>query len=520
MKNNYKKTKAKVASLLTIVLLLGYTGCNDVLDEQLYSQVAVDDFYHTQDEANLALNGIYTRLWDDSYRDGQMISFGDVAGVTLIGGGSANGSGDRSAINTEWNTFSWTADANELFTAWERFFLAINRANFLLARLEEAPIAEDAKSSISGQAKFLRALFYFNLVRIFGGVPLYVNPTTDLSETDKTRSSEEEVYSQIITDLQQAVDEMSPYSSADHASGRATSAAATALLAKVYLQQRDWENAAIEAKKVIDLGAFSLFDDYENVTNPDFSNGSELIFSIQHGGNANATSGLYQTRMIYLFGPPQQTTPDGLTVQFHYLKDLVIFQVRQDIFNTTPETYRKWWSMRNQMPYYYTQGLNVFVDDTVQMYAPFVVKYHHLDAGSGLLREGVDFPLIRYSDVLLTYAEALNEANSGPTQEAYGAINLVRQRARGASTANEQPANVYPDLSGMNQAQFRDAILEERRGEFIGEGHYRWDLIRHDRLISYAQQHGISNAQNHHTLFPLPGIELSRNPNLEQNPGY
>ncbi len=520
MKNNIEKPTVKIAAVSLLLLLLGFVSCQDVLEEKLYSQVAVDDFYQSLDEANLALNGIYNRLWDDSYRDGQMISLGDVAGGTLVGGGSANGSGDRSAIDTEWNTFSWSADANELFTAWERFYLAINRSNMLLTKMEEAPIAPEQKAVISGQARFLRALFYFNLVRIFGGVPIYTAPTVDLSETDKPRNSAEEVYALIVSDLQQAVVEMGPYDESAHAAGRATSAAATALLSKVYLQQRDWEQAAAEAKKVMDMGAFSLFDDYENVTDPDFSNGSELIFSIQHGGNANATSGLFQTRMIYLFGPPQQTTADGTTVQFHYLKDLVIFQVRKAVFDATPETYRKWWTMRNEMPYYYTQGLSVFVPDTVQMYAPFVVKYHHLDPGTGVLREGVDFPLIRYSDLLLTYAEATNEASGGPTPQAYAAINAVRQRARGAGTAHEQPASLYPDLAALDQDQFRDALLDERLREFTGEGHYRWDLLRHDRLISFAQQLGISNASDKHTLFPLPAIELSRNTNLEQNQGY
>ena len=520
MENSTKNPTRLIVTVCLSGLLLGFSGCNDTLDEQLYSQVAVDDFYQTEDEANLALNGIYNRLWDDSYRDGQMISLADVGGGILVGGGSANGSGDRSAIDTEWNTFTWTADANELFTAWERFYIAINRSNFLISKLEESPIGADAKASIGGQARFLRALFYFNLVRIFGGVPIYVDPTTDLSDTDKPRNSAEEVYTQIIADLQQAEQDLSPYNEGDHAAGRATSAAATALLAKVYLQQRNWAMAAEAAKRVMDLGTFGLFDDYENITDPDFSNGEELIFSIQHGGNANATSGLFQTRMIYLFGPPQQSTPDRTTIQFHYLKDLVIFQVKQEVFEATPDTYRKWWTMRNTMPYYFTQGTSVLVDESVEMYAPFVVKYHHVDFGSGLLREGVDFPILRYSDILLTYAEALNEANGSPTGEAYAAINAVRQRARGLGTPSEQPASEYPDLAGLSQAQFRDAVLEERLGEFMGEAHFRWDLLRHDRLISFAQQQGITNASDHHVLFPIPAIETSRNPNLEQNPGY
>ncbi|HEX8676696.1 MAG TPA: RagB/SusD family nutrient uptake outer membrane protein, partial [Segetibacter sp.] len=137
----------------------------------------------------------------------------------------------------------------------------------------------------------------------------------------------------------------------------------------------------------------------------------------------------------------------------------------------------------------------------------------------GTLREGVNFPLIRYADVLLAYAEALNEAN-GPTQAAYDAINMVRRRARAVGTPYEQPESVYSDLINLNQEQFRDALLAEYAAEFAGEGHYRYDLLRHDRLITNAKALGITAAEEKHKLFPIPAIQLSRNPDLEQNTGY
>ena len=114
------------------------------------------------------------------------------------------------------------------------------------------------KTRLDGEARFLRGLFYFNLVRIFGGVPLQMQGTTDLSEVTKPRNTAEEVYAFIVKDLQTAVTELSPYSESDHVAGKATSLAATALLAKVYLQQRQWQKAADEAKKVIDSKAFDL----------------------------------------------------------------------------------------------------------------------------------------------------------------------------------------------------------------------------------------------------------------------
>lgn len=510
----------KIISISLCILLTAAAGCRNALDEQLFSQVAVDDFYKTADQAQLALNGVYGRLWDDTYRDGQWATLGDVTAGILSGGGSANGSGDRSGIPTEWTTFTWTSDAIELVTAWSYYYGAINRANALIDKLEKSDLPANVKARVDGEGRFLRAFYYFNLVRIFGGVPLQVHSTTDLSEAYKPRNTAAEVYEQITSDLQQAVTGMSSYNESDHSAGKATSAAATALLAKVYLQQRKWEQAAIEAKKVMDMGVFDLFSDYEQVLNPDDHNGKEHIFSIQHGGNANNTSQLYSTRMIYLFGPPAMSLPNGANIQFHVLKDLVIFQVRKSFFNATPDTYRKWWSIRDRMPYYFRNGVKELVNDTVPMYAPFVVKFHRVDLNTGYLREGVDYPLIRYADMLLAYAEAVNEASGGPTTAAYEAINKVRRRARAAGTPNEQPEYVYPDLAGLSQAQFRDSLLVEYAREFIGEGHYRWDLLRHDRLITNARQLGITAASEKHVLFPVPKEQISRNPALEQNKGY
>lgn len=517
LKNNMR-SKRSITGCAIVLMMLVVVGCSDMLDEHLYDSVPVDAFYQTEEEANLALNSVYNTLWGDIYRDGQWVTLSDVTGGILLGGGDPNGSGDRSGNNTPWNSYSWTSDARELGAAWEQNYDGINEANSLIDKLAESTISSDVKSSIEGQAKFLRGLLYFNLVRIFGGVPLEVSGTFDMTEIEKPRSSAGEIYSQIITDLQDAESLLSPYNSGDKASGRATSAAAKALLAKVYLQQQDWANAAAKAKEVLDMGEFQLYNNYNDILLPENSNGQEMIFSIQHGGTSNENASVFWTRMIYLFGPPAQNLPDGTSVRFHNLQDVVIFQVPGSFFDNTPDTYRKWETMRNQMPYYF-EG-DALVEQTVDLYAPFIVKHHYVDFGSANLRGGVDFPLIRYSDVLLTYAEALNEVNDGPTQEAYDAINQVRQRARAVGTPNEQPENLYPDLSGLSQAQFRDSVLTERAREFVGEGHRRWDLLRHNRLISNAQQRGVSNASDHHVLFPLPGNSLSVNPELEQNSGY
>ena len=522
MLNKIFTIKNMCSVILFMALAYCFNSCSD-LDEKVYSQVQVDDFYKSQEQAQLALNGVYSvLLGGDIYRDGIWLTLGDVTAFTLKGGGSANGSGDRSGVDNEWNTYTWTADALELSTYWNNYYQAINRANTLIDMLGNSSISENAIAKIDGQAKFLRALMYFDLVKLFGGVPLYTRGTSDLSQAYKSRSSAGEVYAQIITDLQQAQTDLSPFDPSDQTLGKATSASATALLAKVYLQQRNWGKAAEEAKKVMDMNYFSLLNDYEHVLNPDSQNGPEQIFSIQTGGNANNNSQYYQTRFIYLCGPPAQNLANGKNVLFHNLKDVVIFQVQKEFFSSTPETYRKWWTMRNRMPYYYDNSVSVsnLVNDTVTMYAPFLLKYHRIDFSTGNLKEGVNFPLIRYSDVLMAYAEAINESNGSPTQGAYDAINKVRRRARGIGTANEQPESLYPDLANLSQEQFRDSILTEYSREFVGEGHYRWDLLRHDRLISNAKANGATAVEEKHRLFPIPSTQISVNDSIQQNPGY
>jgi len=148
------------------------------------------------------------------------------------------------------------------------------------------------------------------------------------------------------------------------------------------------------------------------------------------------------------------------------------------------------------------------------------VKYYHPDYSTGYLQTGVNFTVLRYSDILLTYAEALNESGVAPTTEAYDAINKVRRRARAVGTANEQPESVYPDLSGLTKEAFRKAILDERAAEFIGEGERRNDLNRYDLFISTAEAQGVTGIKPGYVLYPIPQNEINLNPLLEQNPDY
>ena len=158
-------------------------------------------------------------------------------------------------------------------------------------------------------------------------------------------------------------------------------------------------------------------------------------------------------------------------------------------------------------------------DGTVLEFPPHIFKYWDQTAEPGASSGGNDFFNLRYSDILLMYAEAANEANGGPTAEAYEAINRVRRRARFA--AGEE-RNVLPDLSGLNQAEFQREVWLERRKEFVWEGQRWFDLVRQNRLKSQVEiaKPDITVDENKYVLFGIPQRERDINPNLTQNSGY
>lgn len=506
MKNLITKNTVLLSFISVFVLaLIGLTsGCD--LTPINYSNASINSFYKNKKESQLALNGVYQVFWN-IYKNSKWEDLTDVTGGLLTHPNPG-----------QYDNFAWTNDDEHAFQLWQPFYVAINRANTLLDNLENSDISDNAKADISGQAKFLRALSYFDLVKLFGGVPLYFHGTRGLKNAFKPQASVDEVYKQIESDLQDAIQALSPYSESDHEAGKATSGAARALLAMVYAQQQEWSKAASTAKKVIESNHFELMDDYNDVFNASPSMNKEQIFSIQHGNGVGAGSNS-ANHNVKQFSPATTTLSDGTNVSFYKSPQSAVWYVNKSFFNKAPNTYRKSQTMRNKMPYYYVTGTTNIVNKTVSLNHPYVVKFNVLDEGTGRLKSGVNTPIIRYSNILLIYAEALNEVNGGPTPAAYNAINKVRARARGTKTSQPQPQSAYPPLSGLSQDQFRDAVLTEMAREFIGEGKRRAELLRHGLFIKKAQERGI-NAQDYQKLYPIPHEAIETNKNLTQNPGY
>lgn len=490
------------------VALLGVTGaCSDLLEENSFSNQNVNDFYASTGQAELALNGVYSTLWDYLYKDGYHVILGDVPSEIVM----------ASINRSEFDLFSWTHSSSHLNSYWIAAYSGINRANTLMDLIQQSDIPAADQAKIVGQAKFLRGLFYFGLVKLFGGVPLHTTATLAVSDVAKERSPADEVYAFIEQDLTEAIATLGAYSATDHEAGRATSGAARALLAKVYLQQRKWEQAANQAKEVIDLGVYGLLNDYSLLWDPAHRNNAEQIFSVQNGGADNLPTSSDQN---YRFFTVPRVTYQGRQIEFSLTGGGSRIEIEADYYANDPQTYRQYHAYRNTMPYYYELGSMVRVDDTVPLDRVYLVKFFHPNPATKELRSSVNTSVVRYADILLTFAEATNEW-VGPTAEAVEAVNLVRRRARAVGTPHEQPESVYPDIAGsVSQAALRELILEERGREFMGEGERRNDLNRHDLLIERAEtQLGIT-VKPGYELYPIPDIQRSLNPLLTQNPGY
>ncbi|SHF19329.1 Starch-binding associating with outer membrane [Fodinibius roseus] len=495
MNSSETSFSTKLSFMIMSVLMITSAGCTDsFLDVTPEDTLAPGNFYQNEEDAVAAAYSVYERLGTpDLYNmDGVMFILANASDQAQPPGVDAS----RAALNQ----YEVTA-LNPITSAWWRAsFQIINRANAVTDNVPDIDMDSELRASIVGEARFLRALTYFNLVRMFGKVPIITRETKSFEELNKPRAPVDSVYAQITRDLEQA-EQVLPVSYDNANEGRATVGAAKTLLAKVYLTRERWQDAAEKAQEVMNSGTYSLFEDYRHLFLPEFENGREHIFSIQfHAGEQNAGK---QGRFWTYTAPSAQNT-NGWPVAAGGSSYGISFP-ETNYYEEYPDDYRK--------------EVNFFSEwtfekrDTTVTFKPHFFKYY--DPGqTNAKRSSVNFPLYRYAEVLLIYAEAVNEANGGPTPQAYKAVNSVRQRAR-----FEKPDSVLPDLSGLTQEQFRQAVARERNWEFAGESKRWFDLKRTGRLMEELRADG-KDIQEHHRLFPIPNLDLDLNPDWEQNPGY
>ncbi|KFF05514.1 RagB/SusD family nutrient uptake outer membrane protein [Flavobacterium reichenbachii] len=488
----------KIIIIFTLSALI-FTSCTE-LEVTPTSFVTEDNYFNTQDDAIASVTAVYASL---SLDPGEQSLFGrnlyfltDMASDYAAAGVSATNPQVRAL-----SSLTHDATSDRVQVAWRQIYAGINRANVSIDNIPKVSASETVKTRLINEAKFIRALLYFQAVRLWGGVPIVLHePTTIELESLKTkRRTVDEVYAQIITDLTDAENLPASYAAAD--AGRATSGAAKAILAKVYLTRKDYPNAILKANQVINGGyGYGLFESFSDIFTKTKKNGKEHIFSVQFEPNQAGNGSSGSTFQSTSFTGFTATEPADI------ISDVALFY---DIY-AAGDT-RRDVSYAKQLVNPATGALYTFPK-------PIFKKYLDLSNLATPANVAINFPVIRYADILLSLAEAINE-QSGPTAEAYEAFNQVRRRAFGKPIATPD-ASI--DLSGLTQASFRAAIQEERKKEFVQEGQRWFDLVRWGTLVTEIKKVTAKNSvTERNNLYPIPQSERSIDPaGLPQNPGY
>jgi hypothetical protein len=474
------------------ILLLLFVSCNK-LDENPDSIITVSQFYKTQADALSAVSAVYSTLNTDAAAD--FVIYG--RNLNLLTG---NGSDDQvfSPSNTNpdvraLGTATYVPANDRIKKNWQQHYFGISRANVAIDNIPNINFDTTLRNRLIREAKFVRALLYFNIVRLWGDAPLILHDPTsiDVSKQKVKRVSKDTIYAQIIADLTDATFLPATYSGAN--TGRATSGAAHALLAKVYVTKREWAKALVEINIVLN-GGYDLFSNYLDAFQQATKNGKEHIFSVQFGTNLGAKNSVQSLSSSNFSSFNTAVYPGDQPADSLYQLFAANDKRRDVTFFTS----------------IYNAATSQYVTFTPARFAKFID--YSISPLTNQAQSGINFPVIRYADILLLDAEVLNEINGAPTVDAYTAINRVRTRAG--------IADLTP---GLNQSDFRDSLFLERRKEFVQEGMRWFDLARrggtylYDALKKYPEKTGAAVKD---TLYPVPQAERDINSELTQNPGW
>jgi starch-binding outer membrane protein, SusD/RagB family len=438
-------------------------------------------------------------------------AFGDVmSDDTDLGGG---GGGDGAEL-LELDNFSMTSQNPVVLIAWASSYRGIQRANLVIEKVPNvaaSEIDEIIKNRCIGEAHFLRALYYFNLVRLYGDVPLYTKPIVLDEAKSIKRSPAANVYAQIIADLIQA-ETLLPNKYSGDDLGRASAGAAKGLLAKVYLTIGQKTEAAAKAKEVIDnkiLYGYDLNVNYGDNYSLSTENSKESVFAVQYrGGGAQWGNPVSQgNRMNTFFAPRLKNIVATAGYGFNIPTLDMFNQFEAGDKRRGPSMWIPGDTLEiNIGTLNYTQEASLTGSPNGFNVRKMFVPVTNLTGDSDGWRSALNYNLMRYSEILLIYAEAAGAAAG------LSSLNLVRQRAGVADIA-----------SGLSDQQYLDAVYKERRVELAFEAQRWFDLLRYPGNANYfvdVMQAAGKNASAFNRFMPIPQSEIDANPSLTQNDGY
>lgn len=465
------------------------------------TRIVTSEYYKDSTSLSAAVIAAYSGLQDVYGKNGTnrgIFPFAEVASDNSMSIVDGTGVGD-------FEYFNVTSSNPVIQSMWTYSYRCIARCNVVLGRIDPVAIAPAIKSRWIAEVKFIRALTYFNMVRIWGDVPLVTKEIQTIADAYQYgRISTAEVYAQIEKDLQEAEAEVNlpaKYPSVSDL-GRVTKTAVKALLAKVYLTEKKYDLAAAKLQDFItayDGNPHSLLPNYSDIYLTTNEVNAEILFSVRYTkGNVPATGSPFTN---YFAASTANTGGVGTAYQLNTLrKDLVDTMTAQG-----------------------TADKRVAASYTTVSSTTWATK-KYTDVPASDLDADNDWIVLRYADVLLMYAEALNELSAANVPAAIPYVNRIRTRAGLSGTA-------LLDTT-ITQPQLRLAIEKERRIELNMEGHRWFDLVRTGRALTVMNNHftqysirlnagsPIVQVQSYQLLFPIPISEINSNPVLTQNPGY
>ncbi|MBX2925123.1 MAG: RagB/SusD family nutrient uptake outer membrane protein [Chitinophagaceae bacterium] len=498
--------KKILIAICALLVSLSFTGCKKVLEEVPYSFLTPQNFPTTSAEADVALLGCYNPMQS-------MEMFGYYYALTLNGHSDVERAGG-------WFEFTAPTYAN-LPLIWPRFWQGVNAANYLIATLEKMDAANNPWTQVKlAEARAIRAYYYFWLVRLYGDLPLRLTPTVE-TVLKIPRSPAQEIYDSVILPDIEFADNKLPETGQG---GRFTLGAVKAFMGEVYITLAGWRRssqgemvpgdpkywamARDKFKEVLALetkGVYVLEPSYSKLWTDNSSDvkNREFILDVEFGPGKGST-------FPYIFGVTPVGPANGggqrsLVAQIAWLR-------KQDSRDT-----RYQWNVGG---YSFTNGwTKVSQPDSTQW---GMTKYQKIYPSTAYWQDHLtNWPLYRLAEIKLLFAEAENEANGGPTAEAYDQLNQVRYRARPGD--HKTDGTVLPDITNLSRAEFREAVMAEMANEMVTEGKRRFCLIRWDNMEEKIAESNINIRDNgldkKFYLWDIPITEISLN-GWEQNAGH
>ncbi|GAB5552072.1 MAG: RagB/SusD family nutrient uptake outer membrane protein [Saprospiraceae bacterium] len=480
------KEKIMTRKYIAILFIFLLSACTDILDQEPLGILDAGAFLNTVSDARQAVNAAYEPLLINNNNNNFYWAFGVVASDNAIAGGD----GSRRGIE-EIDFFEQTPRTEELNDFWKLQYAGIVQANTVIEQVPNIEGDETLKNNIIGEALFLRAWYHFLLAQVFGDIPLAIEILPP-DEVRIPRTPRAQVYEQIVLDCERAAD-LLPASYPASEIGRVASGAALALKAKTHIYQENWQEALNTVAEIKNLGIYGLMENYQDNFTEGLQNNQESVWEIQHanlelgvGNNINQWWTSQKIEDGYGFA---EASPE-FAEAFEPGDPREGFTIAQNNDEYLGRIYKRSFSSTGFGPVKFLQSIE---------------EVSQISDGS------INYPAIRFAEVLLWEAEALAEL--GRTNEALIPLEAVRARARNQS---EDPNTVLPEITTTNQEELIDLIRHERRVELGYEFHRFFDLVRWGIAGQLMEDFQVGK----HEYFPLPQAELDLNNLLTQNPGY